>query len=152
MSDRTFVYAVHIATTPEKLWQALTRNEFWQEYWNGEWRVESTWKSGSPVKFFNGDGTFFSEGKVIASDPPKSLTYTWPSPPEDQGSAPPEPERLTWQIKPTGPSAVMLKLIHECLSEKYYQSVGEGWPAILSSLKSLLETGQPLKFFPRSAS
>jgi uncharacterized protein YndB with AHSA1/START domain len=148
MNDRTFAYAMHIKTTPEKLWEALTSNEFWQEYWGGVWRVESNWRAGSPLKFFTGDGKFFSQGEILESDPPKRLSYTWPNPEEQHGSTP--PERLTWEINTTGPGTVMLKLVHDRLSDEYYQSVGKGWAKILSSLKTLLETGSPLAFHPRT--
>ena len=137
MSDRTFVYAIHIAATPEKVWEALTRNEFWQKYWDGEWRIESDWQVGSSLTFFTRDGKLFSKGEVLESNPPHSLTYTWPT------------ERLTWQISSSGPGTVLLKLIHERLTEEYYQGVSQGWACILSSLKTLLETGRPLAFHPK---
>jgi uncharacterized protein YndB with AHSA1/START domain len=144
VADHTFVCAIHIATTPERLWEALTSNEFWQKYWNGQWGVESDWKTGSQLTFFGSDGKVFSVGEVVESDPPHSLTYTWPNPEEDATT----PERLTWQITTSGPGTVMLKLIHEHLSDEYYEKVPPGWAAILSSLKTLLETGAPLKFNP----
>lgn len=147
MSDRTYVYAIHIASTPQKLWEALTSNEFIQKYWNNEWRIESDWKAGSTVKYFTGDGKFYSQGEVLEADPPNKLSYTWPEPPDKQTAA--SPERLIWQISPSGPGTVMLKLIHDRLTEEWYQGVSEGWPAILSSLKSLLELGKPLAFHPR---
>jgi uncharacterized protein YndB with AHSA1/START domain len=147
MSSRTFVYALHIGATPDKLWQALTGNEFWQQYWNGEWRIESDWKVGSPLRFFTAAGEFFSQGEVLESDPPRTLTYTWPNPEEEQGAAP--PERLTWRITATGPGTVMLQLVHEQLSEEFYEGVSKGWAAILSSMKTLLETGKPLVFDPK---
>ena len=146
MSEHTFVYALHIATTPEKLWEALTSNTFWQKYWDGEWRVESDWKKGSPLTFFTGDGAFFSKGEVIESDPPSKLSYTWPNPEAERGSTP--PERLTWEITATVPGTVKLVLTHENLTEEYYRGVSQGWPAILSSLKALLETGSTLVFHP----
>lgn len=56
------------------------------------------------------------------------------------------PQRLAWEITPSGPGTVKLKLIHDRLTDKYYDGVSEGWPAVLSSLKSLLESGTPLAF------
>jgi len=146
MNSRTFVYALHIAATPEKLWEALTSNAFWQQYWNGEWRIESDWRAGSPLRFYTADGKLYSQGEVLASDPPSSLTYTWPNPEQDQRTP---PERLTWRITTTGPGTVKLELLHEHLTEEFYEGVCQGWAAILSSLKTLLETGSPLAFHPR---
>jgi uncharacterized protein YndB with AHSA1/START domain len=76
------------------------------------------------------------------SKPPRTLTYTWPNPEEEQGSAP--PERLTWEITSTGPGVVTLKLIHERLSEEYYQGVSKGWPTVFAAMKTLLETRTPV--------
>jgi uncharacterized protein YndB with AHSA1/START domain len=146
MTDHTYVYVLHIATTPEKLWEALTSNEFWQKYWGGEWRIESDWRKGSSLVFYTGDGAFYSKGEVLESDPPRKLTYTWPPSVEEQGSVP--PERLTWEIVTSGPATMKLTLTHENLSEKYYKGVSQGWPAVLSSLKTLLETGSPLAIDP----
>lgn len=145
MSDHTFVYSIHIATTPEKLWAALTRNEFWEKYFE-EWKIESEWTVGAPLRFYGADGEFFSEGEVVAADPPRSLTYTWPEPEGKRVLA--EPERLTWAIEPSGPGTVRLTLTHERLTDEYYAGVSQGWPAVLSSLKTLLETGAPLAFDP----
>lgn len=146
MSNQTYIYALYIATTAEKLWQALTSNEFIKQYWP-DWRIESDWTVGSPVRYFAADGSFYSQGEVVESNPPATLSYTWPEP-EGQKTLP-LPERITWQITPSGPGTVKLKLIHEQLSEQYFQGVSEGWPLILSSLKSLVETGKPLNFFER---
>lgn len=146
MTDHTYVYVIHIATTPEKLWDALTQNEFWERYFE-EWRLESDWKTGSPLKFFTRDGKPYSEGEVVAADPPKTLTYTWPEPETERTRD--VPERLTWEIATSGPGTVKLTLTHEHLTEEYYRSVSQGWPAVLSSLKSLLETGEPLALTPK---
>lgn len=139
MSDRTFVYALDIAATPEKLWEALTSNEFWQQF-SGP--VESDWKSGSPVRFFLPDGKVYSEGIVLESDPPHVLSHTWPAPEGEQTTE--RTQRLTWRIEQRGSQSVQLTLIHENLREKAYQGVSSGWPNILGSLKNLLETGAAL--------
>src|SRR5262245_52369213 len=118
MSDGTFVYVIHIATTPEKLWEALTSNAFWQQYWGGEWQIESEWKTGSPVKFFTSDGKPYSQGEVLESNAPTTLSYTWPEPEGEKRAE--FPERLVWQISSSGPGTVMLKLIHDRLSEDYF--------------------------------
>jgi uncharacterized protein YndB with AHSA1/START domain len=148
MNDRTYVYAIHIATTAEKLWQALTDNTFIHQYWGGEWRMESDWKAGSALTYYAKDGSPFSEGEILESKPPEKLSYTWPNPPAEQGDTP--PEILTWEITSSGPGTVMLKLIHSRLTEEFLQGVSQGWPAVLSNLKSLLEMGRTLTFHPRT--
>ncbi len=144
MSEHTYIYAIHLASTPEKVWAALTENAFWQQYWNGEWRIESDWREGSRLRFYTEDGKLFSEGTVVRSKPPFQLTYTWPNPPEEQGDDP--AEELTWEIETVGPGTVKLTLTHRNLTRENHEGVSRGWPAILSSLKTLLETGNPLRF------
>ena len=144
MTDRTYVYAIHIATTPEKLWDALTQNEFWQQYWDGEWRIESDWVSGSAITYYTEDGKLFSRGEVVTSDAPRTLTYTWPNPPQEQGDDP--FEELTWEIEDAGPGTVKLTLTHRNLTEGNYRGGRGGGPALRARVNSLLETGSPLKF------
>jgi uncharacterized protein YndB with AHSA1/START domain len=146
MNDRTFVYAIYIAATPEQLWQGLTSNEFIQQYWP-EWRIESDWQAGSVVTYYTQAGQLYSQGEVLEARPPQKLSYTWPASEEDKTSD--VPERLTWEITPSGPGTVKLLLLHEQLTEEWYQGVSQGWPKILSSLKSLLECGQPLAYTPK---
>ena len=81
---------------------------------------------------------------VLESSPPHTLSYTWPDPEDEQ--FPKVPQRITWRITPGGPGTVKLTMLHEEMTEKAYQGVSEGWPAILSGLKTLLETGRPLQF------
>lgn len=144
---KTCVYALHIASTPEQVWQALTSNTFISQYWQGEWRFESDWQTGSVLRFYDKQGQLYSEGEVVLSEAPHKLVYTWPEPEAERVLE--EPERLSWEISESGPGTVQLKLVHENLSEAYFAGVSEGWPAILSSLKSLLEKGAPLAFHPR---
>ncbi|MFT4091824.1 MAG: SRPBCC domain-containing protein [Asticcacaulis sp.] len=144
MNEHTYVYSLHIAATPEKVWAALTENISIQAYWGGEWRIETEWTEGSAVTFYTRDGKRFSEGRVLASDRPRHLVYSWPNPPEEQGDN--APEELDWRIENTGPGTVKLSLTHRNLTQEYYDGVSGGWPAILSSLKTLIETGSPLRF------
>jgi uncharacterized protein YndB with AHSA1/START domain len=139
MDEPRFVYVTYIATTPEKLWAALTSNEFWQKF-SGP--VKSEWNAGSGVSFFLPDGKLYSEGVVLESNPPHLLSHTWPDPEGEQGTE--GAQRLTWQIDESGPMTVKLTLVHEKLTDKAYQGVREGWPVILNNLKSLLEAGREL--------
>jgi uncharacterized protein YndB with AHSA1/START domain len=148
MSERTYVYAIYIATTPERLWEALTSKEFIQRYWP-EWRIESDWQVGSSVTYLTADGTFYSQGEVLECSPPNRLSYTWPESEGEKRTA--LPEQLLWEITAKGPETVKLLLVHSRLSEEFYQGVSEGWPTILSSLKSLIEVGKPLVFAAKEA-
>ena len=152
--SQTFVYAIYIMTTPEKLWQALTDGDFSANYWFG-FRVKSDWKTGSPIYVRNADfleGKGNLEGKVIACDPPRRLTYTFTRPADPLAAQRKGPSQVTYEITPVGPM-VKLTLTHENLlpqdlekQTNTLRGINNGWPAILSSLKSLLETGQPLSF------
>lgn len=143
MSDRTYVYVVHIAASAEKVWQAITDGEIYRQWWDGR-RVEMDWKVGSVVTFRLPDGRVESQGEILVCDPPKSLSHTWYDP-ADAASAL-RPERVAWQIVASGPGTVKLTLVHEGLSEEGYQGISQGWPAFISSLKSLLELGKPLAY------
>lgn len=140
MDKPQFVYVTYIATTPEKLWEALTGEEFTQKYWGGR-RIQSNWRVGSPVKPVKDDGDSDWEGEVLESDPPHRLSYTFQSP----GATEAHPSRVLFELEPNG-STVKLTLTHDNLDTRGYMALSRGWSAILSSLKSLLETGEPLVF------
>ena len=138
------VYTIYIASTPEKVWQALTTAEFSKKYFSG-FAVEVELKVGGAFAARAPDGSVHISGEVIACDPPRRLTITWnvnwPALVEKLG-----PTLVTYEIEPAG-EAVRLTLTqaHDRPIDDDILSGGrQGWPAILSSLKSLLETGQAL--------
>jgi uncharacterized protein YndB with AHSA1/START domain len=138
------VYAIYIAATPEKIWQALTTAEFSRQYFSG-FAIEAELRVGGAFVARAPDGSVHIGGEVVECDPPRTLTVTWnvnwPALVEKLG-----PTLVTYQIEPAR-DAVKLTLIqsHDRPIDDDILSGGrEGWPAILSSLKSLLETGQPL--------
>ncbi len=141
-----FVYAVHIATTPEKLWEALTQPAFIRRYFFDR-RVETDWKPGSKITFYKPDGSPDILGEVTRFEPPKVLAYTFYCPAHQSKR---KVETLvTCQLIPSL-GGVKLLLTHEnLLAEDYVEKtdglegINNGWPAILSNLKSLLETGKP---------
>ena len=141
MSKPEFVYVTYIETTPEKLWNALTDSEFHERYWFGH-RAVSDWKLGSLYQFTK-QGKPSVEGTVLISEPPKKLAYTW-----DPCSADAKRERtsrVTFDIEPHG-TVVKLTVTHDDLDEggKTLRDISGGWPMVIASLKSLLETGRPL--------
>ena len=143
MSASKFLYVTYIRTTPEKLWQALIDPEFTRRYWC-ETRQESDWKVGSPWKAFAPGDRLADEGEIVEIDRPKKLVLTWRNHlfPELNAEG---HSRLTYELEPVGDS-VRLTLTHEIdrPDSKLIGAVSEGWPHILASLKSLLETGAPL--------
>lgn len=145
MGKPQFVYVSYIATTPEKLWAALTQGEFTKTYWYGR-RIESEWKVGSAVSFYDGDSDVLTDsGVVLACDPPQQLVYTFRPefiPPGGQKS---EYTRVSFTLEPQQ-GTVKLTLIHDELpNEEAVAGWREGWSPILSSLKTFLETGKPLQ-------
>lgn len=142
MDRPQFVYVIYIATTPEKLWNALVDGEMTKQYW-GRARNESDWKAGSPWRHQDYDDPNMVKvvGQVIESTPPRRLVLTWAAPADAASKA--KHSRVTFDIEPFM-DAVRLTVIHDELEPDKFRSVTQGWPAILSSLKTLLETGQPM--------
>ena len=143
MTDKpTFVYVIYIESTPEKVWHALTDADLTAEYW-GHSNV-SDWQVGSRWEHQRTDGTRTADvvGTVVESSAPTRLVTTWASPGEegaDDGSS-----RVTFDIQPHG-EIVRLTVTHENLADEADRDeAAAGWAAVLSNLKSLLETGSPL--------
>jgi uncharacterized protein YndB with AHSA1/START domain len=138
------VYTIYIASTPERVWEALTSAEFSRKYFFGN-AVEIDLKVGGAYIVRKPDGSLHICGEVIACEPPRKLTFTfnvnWPELIEKLG-----PTLVTYEIEPAG-DAVRLTMTESHdrpLSDDILSGGRQGWPAILSSLKSLLETGEPL--------
>ncbi len=142
MNKPAFLYITVIATTAEKLWEALTNPDITPRYFFGV-RVESTWKVGDPVRYNAGD-KITDEGVVLKCDPPRTLSYTFHHL-KDEEMRGEKPSRVTFDITPEG-QAVRLTVTHDDFPEdsKVLPGISEGWPLILSGLKTLLETGQEL--------
>jgi uncharacterized protein YndB with AHSA1/START domain len=146
MSKPEFVYTTYIETSAEKLWQALTDGDFTERYWFGH-RVTSDWQVGSPYKFVAPNNSI--EGKVLISDSPKRLAYTWTSCSSEAKQE--RTSRVTFDLEPRG-KVVKLTVTHDELDEggKTFLSISGGWPMVMASLKSLLETGHVLVIDPPS--
>jgi uncharacterized protein YndB with AHSA1/START domain len=140
----TTVYTIYIASTPERVWEALTTAELSRRYFFGN-ALEVDLKVGGAFIVRAPDGSLHIGGKVFECDPPRKLTVTfnvnWPALIEKLG-----PTLVSYEIEQAG-SAVRLTMTesHDRPIDDDILSGGrQGWPAILSSLKSLLETGEPL--------
>jgi uncharacterized protein YndB with AHSA1/START domain len=142
MSKPEFVYVTYIETTPEKLFQALTDSAFSKKYWFGT-EVRSDWTVGSPFALVMGDQVT-DTGTVLEYDPPKRLSYSFHH--ELREAARKEkPSRVTFVLEPFG-KLVKLTLTHDGFAPEtvVIGDISKGWPAILASLKSLLERGEAL--------
>ncbi len=139
-----FIYATYIKTKPEQLWNALTGPEFTQQYWWGR-RLESDWKVGSEIKAVYQGTKIDWQGKILVNQPHAKLSYTFhlEEKPVLNKDA---PSIVTLDIIPAGKTVVKLTVTHENLSVNALEDVRNGWPAILSSMKSLLESGKSLEY------
>src|SRR5262245_30678897 len=144
MAESRFVYVTYIRTTPAKLWQALIDPEFTRRYWVETWH-ESEWTPGSSWRLMIPDGRVGDQGKILEIEPERRLVLTWRNEFKPELKAEGD-SRLTWELEPQG-EAVKLTVIHEMdkPGSKLIEGVSQGWPQILSSLKSLLETGESLE-------
>lgn len=140
----TQVYQLYINTEPERLWAAITDPATLQRFFHGA-HFESTWEAGGPLRSWSPDRSVqWGNNVVLESDPPRRLVHTWRSLYDPEMAAEPE-SRVTWEIEGQPGGISRLTVIHDHLegSPKTAASV-RGWSYILSSLKSLIETGEPL--------
>jgi uncharacterized protein YndB with AHSA1/START domain len=144
MAKSEFVYVTVIRTTPEKLWQALTQPEFTRRFWVNT-AQECEWKQGATWRLMIPDGRVGDAGEVVEIDPPRKLVLTWQNHMFPEITAEGH-SRMTYLLEPMG-SSVKLTLTHtmDKPESKLIKAVSGGWPMILSSLKSLLETGESLE-------
>jgi uncharacterized protein YndB with AHSA1/START domain len=136
-----FVYVTYIRTTPTKLWGALTDPQFIRQYWFDA-TVECAWKKGSPWRMARPDGSLTDTGEILEIEPPRRMVIRWQNEwkPEFKAEG---PSRCTIELEPVD-NAVKLTIVHEIdrPDSRFITAVSEGWPRLLSNLKSLLETGE----------
>lgn len=142
----SFVYVVYIQSTPEKVYDALSDAEMTKLYWGrsrnvSDWQVGSAWSHQS----YDDPADVNAQGEVLEADRPRRLVLSWRRP----GAAKGEGEsRVTFLVEAAF-GAVRLTVTHEDLTPEMEKGVTSGWPAILSSLKTLLESGQPMPMTTR---
>ncbi|MEP6754930.1 MAG: SRPBCC family protein, partial [Chthonomonadales bacterium] len=143
MSKSSFVYVTYIRTTPAKLWQALTDPEYTRQYWMGT-HQECDWKVGSSWKLVFADGKVADAGEVVEIEPEKKLVLKWRNQFMPEMNAEGD-TRMQADLEQMG-DTMKLTIIHEMdrADSKFIGAVGSGWPMILASLKSLLESGVAL--------
>jgi uncharacterized protein YndB with AHSA1/START domain len=144
MAESEFVYVTYIRTTAEKLWRALTEPEFTREFWFGITQ-ESEWKPGASWCMRFSDGRIADAGEVVESEPHRRLILKWRHEMRPELKAEGY-SRLTYELEQQG-DVVKFTVLHEMEvpGSKLIKAVSGGWPMILSSLKSFLETGDALK-------
>ncbi|MDH7797203.1 MULTISPECIES: SRPBCC family protein [unclassified Beijerinckia] len=144
MPNSRFVYVTFIRTTPAKLWQALIDPQFTRRYWAETWQ-DSTWQPGASWKLMIPDGRVGDAGEIVEIEPEKRLVISWRN--EFQPELKEEGfSLLTIELEQQG-EMMKLSLVHEMQRDgsKLIEGVASGWPLILASLKSLLETGESLE-------
>jgi DNA-binding transcriptional ArsR family regulator/uncharacterized protein YndB with AHSA1/START domain len=155
MDKPEFVYVSYIDTTPEKLWQALTEPAFTRRYWDTAF--ETDWKAGSTMAWANAEASISDpEQVVLEADPYRRLAYTWHTFTEEWArhagiddellakiAAEPR-SHVSFEIEPQQ-RGVKLTVIHDHFEpgSTVAGMISTGWPQVISSLKSLLETGEP---------
>ncbi len=141
----TQVYQLFIKATPEQVWDAITKPEFTQQYFYGS-VLDSTFEPGASFDGWSADRSqHYVDGEVLEADPPRLLRTTWRALYDPETAAEPH-SRVTWEIEPQDGGLTKLTVVHDELDQslKTAASVAGGWPFVLSGLKTLLETGQPL--------
>jgi uncharacterized protein YndB with AHSA1/START domain len=143
MRKPAFIHVIHIRTSIERLWDALTQPEFTRQYWY-ETHQQSGWTKGSAWQLLAPDGRIVDGGEILEIDKPRRLAVSWR---KEIGELRAEGySRATFDLETVG-DTVKLTVTHDSdvAGSKLIEGVSKGWPAILSSLKSLLETGTPLE-------
>lgn len=143
MTDKSesFVYVTYIRTTPEKVYEAITTPEIARRYWGHEnvsdWTQGATWQHVRA----NDERPVEIVGKVVLAEPPHKLVITWSA--ASKADEPDEESRVTFDIEGQGNSMVRLTVTHDQLQpgSGMAKGIGKGWPLVLSSMKSFLETG-----------
>ena len=125
-NESRYVYVIFIRTTPQALWTALTSEEFTRQYWFGM-HQESDWTPGSSWRLVFADGRVGDTGEILECDPPRRLVIKWRN-------------EFRPELKQEGYARCAIDLARS----KLIEAVSGGWPRILSNLKSLLETGEPV--------
>ncbi len=138
-----FVYVSYIASTPDKVFKALTDTEATGKFWFGN-AVTSDWKVGSPVTFHR-EGKLIIQGEVLEYDPPRRLSHSFKPMHDEQFSAE-QPSRVVYEIEKQR-DQVKLTVTHDDFAPdtKVFGNISNGWPLVLSSLKSYLETNRVLR-------
>ena len=144
MAESRFLYVTYIRAPAQKVWDALIDPEQNKVFWSG-YHQASSWDVGADFAIVSADGKAWDTGKVLAFDPPKHFTVTWNHQHDAAMKAEGE-STCRFDVEALSDALTKLTVTHvmPVADSKLIGAVGTGWPMILSSLKSLLETGMPL--------
>ena len=142
MNKPKLVYTTYVRSTPKQVWDAITKPEFTRQYWGGMTN-DSDWKKGSKWEHHNPEHEVWITGKVVESVPPKRLVLSWADPDDLKDKS-----RVTFEIEAMD-DMTCLTVIHGSFKTGSTMAgkVSKGWPKMLSSLKTFLETGKGLNIF-----
>ena len=144
----SFVYVTYISSTPEKVFEAITRPDVARRYWGHE--NVSDWRPGSGWQHVRANDARTVElvGEVVEISPPSRLVITWSA--ASQADDPASHSRVTFEIEEYE-AMVRLTVSHDELEagSGMARGISKGWPIVLSSLKSFLETGRALDVFAK---
>jgi uncharacterized protein YndB with AHSA1/START domain len=85
------------------------------------------------------------DGEILDVEPEKRLVITWKAH-WDDAAGNDRASRVSYELAPAEASTTKLRVVHDDFDRETatYKGSIEGWPLMLSSLKSILETGKPL--------
>lgn len=137
------IYAIQIKASPDRVWQAITDGDETVRYYYGT-RVISDWTVGGPLRYDRADGTLMADGIVLEVEPPRRLVMSfhprWAPEIEADG-----PVRMTWQVEPTSDGGSKLTVTSALKTgSESAETLAAGIVFIVSGLKTLVETGEPL--------
>lgn len=140
----SFVYATYIAASPEQVWKALTDGDFTTKYFFGR-RFQGDLRKGGDWRLSMEDGKIDTKGEILEWDPPRKLALTWHVEHLEEFQKLP-PTKVEFEIEPAGETSrlTMREYPDDAIPEKYLEGGRQGWPMVLSGLKTLLETGHEL--------
>ena len=137
-------YEIYIGASPAKVWRALADGDMTQHYAFGT-RFRGDLAKGAPYVFLGPESSTAVDGEILDVLPQKRLVLSW-SAHWDAAVDQDPPSRVTYELEPTGPATTRLRLTHDRFNKETatYTSSVNSWPLMLSSLKTLLESGKPL--------
>lgn len=144
MTESRFVYVTYIRATPQAVWDELTNPERNKLFWSG-YHQESSWKVGDDYEVVGPDGRAWDVGKVLANEPLERLQVSWLH--QHDAAMRKEGESVcTFELEAVSGDVTKLTVTHQIgvADSKLIGAVSNGWPSILASLKSLIETGRAL--------
>jgi uncharacterized protein YndB with AHSA1/START domain len=143
--DVAYAYDVYIGAPVEKVWEGLIDGEMTKHYVYGT-RLESKLKKGAPYAYVGDGGFKVVDGEILEIEPEKRLVMSWKAH-WDNSVAKDRASRVTYELSIAGPSATKLHIVHDDFDgpTATYKGSVEGWPLMMSSLKTILETGKPLE-------